>query len=205
MVMDDKAIEAIVSMLIDLQDRESTNLPLYMQQLNETNTAIQNLLNAIQQGILTKSTKTRLEELEAVKEELETKIACEKLAKPKISAEFMTFWLHRFRKLDVTQKSHRKMLIDTFINAIYLYDDKMLLTFNFKDGTKTITFGDVKGAANSAASGSDLDCSTAPTKAGSQQTACFLFAWILVREAASRGDKCKNAFISPPLAGYGIV
>ncbi len=162
MVMDDKAIEAIVSMLMDLQDRESTNLPLYTQQLNETNTAIQNLLNAIQQGILTKSTKTRLEELEAVKEELETKIACEKLAKPKISAEFMTFWLHRFRKLDVTQKSHRKMLIDTFINAIYLYDDKMLLTFNFKDGTKIITFGDVKEASNSAASGSDLDCSTAP-------------------------------------------
>ncbi len=164
MVMDDKAIEAIVSMLMDLQDRESTNLPLYTQQLNETNTAIQNLLNAIQQGILTKSTKTRLEELEAAKEELETKIACEKLAKPKISAEFMTFWLHRFRKLDVTQKSHRKMLIDTFINAIYLYDDKMLLTFNFKDGTKTITFGDVKEAATTAASGSDLDCSATPNE-----------------------------------------
>ena len=31
----------------------------------------------------------------------------------------MTFWLHRFRKLDVRQKSHRKMLIDTFINAIF--------------------------------------------------------------------------------------
>ena len=37
----------------------------------------------------------------------------------------MTFWLHRFRKLDVTKQSHRKMLIDTFINAIFLYDDKM--------------------------------------------------------------------------------
>ncbi len=66
--------------------------------------AIQNLLNAIQQGILTKSTKARLEELEAAKEELETKIACEKLVKPKISAEFMTSWLHRFRKLNVRQK-----------------------------------------------------------------------------------------------------
>ncbi len=75
MVMDDKAIEAIVSILMELQDRESTSLPLYTQQLNETNTAIQNLLNAIQQGILTKSTKTRLEELEAAKEELETRIA----------------------------------------------------------------------------------------------------------------------------------
>ena len=139
MVMDDEAIEAIVSMLMDLQDRENVNLPLYEQQLRETDTAIQNLLNAIQQGILTKSTKGRLEELEATKEELETKIACEKLAKPKVSAEFMTFWLHRFRKLDVRQKSHRKMLIDTFINAIFLYDDKMVITFNYKEGTTTIT------------------------------------------------------------------
>ena len=165
MVMDDKAIEAIVSMLMDLQDRENVNLPLYEQQLRETDTAIQNLLNAIQQGILTKSTKGRLEELEATKEELETKIACEKLAKPKVSAEFMTFWLHRFRKLDVRQKSHRKMLIDTFINAIFLYDDKMVITFNYKEGTTTITFDDLKTALADQKTGSDLDCSTA----GAQQ------------------------------------
>ncbi len=30
------------------------------------------------------------------------------------------------------------MLIGTFVNAIYLYDDKILLTFNFKDSTETI-------------------------------------------------------------------
>lgn len=54
------------------------------------------------------------------------------------------------------------MLIDTFINAIFLYDDKMLITFNYKDGTKTITFGEAKEAAEKAASGSDLDCSPAP-------------------------------------------
>ena len=40
MVMDDKAIEAIVSMLMDLQDRENVNLPLYEQQLREADTAI---------------------------------------------------------------------------------------------------------------------------------------------------------------------
>ena len=161
-VMDDEATEAIVSMLMDLQDRENVNLPLYEQQLREADTAIQNLLNAIQQGILTKSTKGRLEELEATKEELETKIACEKLAKPKVSAEFMTFWLHRFRKLDVRQKSHRKMLIDTFINAIFLYDDKMVITFNYKEGATTITFDDLKTALADQKTGSDLDCSTAP-------------------------------------------
>ncbi len=164
LVMDDAVIEAIVSMLMELQDRKNVNLPLYEQQLRETNTAINNLLNAIQQGILTKSTKTRLEELEATKEELETRIDCEKLAKPKVSREFMTFWLHRFRKLDVHQPSHKKMLIDTFINAIYLYDDKMLITFNYKDGTRTVTFEDIKTALAEKNTGSDLDCTGAPAK-----------------------------------------
>lgn len=56
----------------------------------------------------------------------------------------MTFWLHHFRKLNVRQKSHRKMLIDTFVNAIFLYDDKMVIAFNYKDGTDTITFDDLK-------------------------------------------------------------
>ncbi len=165
MIMDDDAIEAIVSMLMELQEQDNTNIPLYERQLQETNTKIRNLINAIQQGVLTKSTKESFEELEAAKEELETRLANEQLSKPpKISAEFMTFWLHRFRKLDVTKQSHRKMLIDTFINAIYLYDDKMLITFNYKDRTKKITFSEIQEASKRDASGSDLECSPAPKK-----------------------------------------
>ncbi len=164
MVMDDAAIEAIVSMLMELQEQDNMNLPLYEQQLKEANAAIDNMLNAIQQGILTRSTKERLEKLEASRDDLEAKIACEKLAKPKVSREFMTFWLQKFRKLDVTQPSHRKMLIDTFINAIYLYDDKMLITFNYKDGAKTVTFDDVTNTLTSNLTGSDLDCHAAPRK-----------------------------------------
>lgn len=176
MLMDDAAIEAIVSKLMELQDRENVNLPLYERQLHETETAINNLLNAIQQGILTKSTKARLEELESARDELENRIACEKLAKPKISAEFMTFWLHRFRQLDVKQKSHRKMLIDVFINAIFLYDDKMVITFNYKEGTETIAFDTLKEALSEQASGSDLDCLAAPCHPVWRQTGWFYCA-----------------------------
>lgn len=177
MIMDDDAIEAIVSMLMELQEQDNTNIPLYERQLQETNTKIRNLINAIQQGVLTKSTKERLEELEAAKEELETRLDNEQLSKPpKISAEFMTFWLHRFRKLDVTKQSHRKMLIDTFINAIYLYDDKMLITFNYKDGTKKITFSEIQEASKRDASGSDLECSPAPKRRHSAE--CLLFFYI---------------------------
>ena len=47
MVMDDKAIEAIVSMLMALQEQDNVSLPLYEKQLAEADSAIQNLLNAI--------------------------------------------------------------------------------------------------------------------------------------------------------------
>ena len=177
MVMDDKAIEAIVSMLMELQNRESSSLPLYEKELKDTEAAIDNMLNAIQQGIFNKSTKARLDELEAAKDELENMIACEKLAKPKITEEQMMFWLHRFRKLDVSKKEHRQMLIDTFVNAIYLYDDKMLITFNYKDGTKTITFDEATTALANKDTGSNLDCLGAPNKHGSFDTKlpCFSF------------------------------
>ena len=110
---------------------------------------IQNMLNAIQAGILTSSTKERLEQLEETKRELEARIAEEKLAKPKIKEEFIRFWLMRFRKLDMSLKDQRQALVDTFINAIYLYDDKVLITFNYKEGTETVTFGEASKAEES--------------------------------------------------------
>ena len=162
MLNDDRVIEAVVSMVMDLQDRENTTLPLLEQQLREAETGIQNMLNAIQQGILTKSTKSRLEALEAAEEDLENRIACEKLEKPRVPAEFVTFWLERFRKLDVSRREHRQILIDSFINAIYLYDDKLVLTFNYRDGTKAITLDEAKKAVEKNVKGSGLDCSAAP-------------------------------------------
>ena len=162
MLMDDAAVEAIVSMVMKLQDQENVNIPLYEKELREIKINIQNMLNAIQQGILTRSTKERLEELEAVRDDLENKIACEKLTKPRISEEFLTFWLHRFRKLDVKQKAHRKMLIDTFVNAIFLYDDKMEITYNYHEGTATVTFEELQKTIENQALGSDMNSVGAP-------------------------------------------
>jgi hypothetical protein len=166
MLADDRTIDAITSMVLALQDQESTALPMYEQQLQEANTGINNLLNAIQQGILTKSTKTRLEELEAARDELENKIALEKLAKPRVSEEQVRFFLHRFRALDIAKPEQRKTLIDVFLNAVYVFNDKIVISCNYKDGTKTINFSDMECALTQRASvpGSDLDCPGAPNK-----------------------------------------
>ena len=162
MLMSDTTIDAIVSALMTLQDAENVNLPLYEKQLKETNVAINNLLNAIQAGILNRSTKERFDQLEATRDELENKIAAEKLAKPRITEEQLRFFLDRFRKLDVRQLSHRRMLIDTFVNAVFLYDDKLVLTYNFREGTETITFDDLKNKLGEGFSGSDMSSVAAP-------------------------------------------
>ena len=177
LVRDDAAMESIIAKVMELQDRENTNLPLYEKQLRDAESGIQNMLNAIQAGILTSSTKERLEQLEETKRALEARIAEEKLAKPKIKEEFIRFWLMRFRKLDMSLKDQRQALVDTFINSIYLYDDKVLIAFNYKEGTQTITFEEAAQAA-SKENGSDLDCFTAPENAvKSKDFMAFLFFW----------------------------
>ena len=163
LVKDDAAMESIIAKVMELQNKENTNIPLYEKQLRDAESGIQNMLNAIQAGILTSSTKERLEQLEETKRELEARIAEEKLAKPKVTEEFIRFWLLRFRKLDMSLKDQRQALVDTFINAIYLYDDKVLITFNYKEGTQTVTFGEATEVA-SEGNGSDLDCIPAPQK-----------------------------------------
>ena len=175
LVKDDAAMESIIAKVMDLQNKENTNIPLYEKQLRDAESGIQNMLNAIQAGILTSSTKERLEQLEETKRELEARIAEEKLAKPKIKEEFIRFWLLRFRKLDMSLKDQRQALVDTFINSIYLYDDKVLITFNYKEGTQTITFEEAAQAA-SKGNGSDLDCFPAPENAvKSKGFMAFLF------------------------------
>ena len=106
------------------------------------------------------STKQRLEELEQQKGELSVQIMKEEMSKPVLTREQILFWFRRLRKLNIEKLEHRRKLIDTFINAIYLDDDKMVITFNFKDGSKTITFAEIEAAEK----GSDFTEFGAPLK-----------------------------------------
>ena len=38
----------------------------------------------------------------------------------------------------------RQRLIDSFVNSIYLFDDKLVVTFYYKDGTKTLPLSEIK-------------------------------------------------------------
>ena len=143
MILNDTVVGDIAALVMAEQDRENTDLPALQGQLAQTERGIENLLNAIQQGIFTPSTKQRLEELEAAKEELTTSILQEQIEKPRITRDQVQFWICRFRELDVSKEEHRQRLIDSFVNAVYVYDDKILLTFNYQDGQEAISLRDV--------------------------------------------------------------
>ena len=159
-VFNDELIESIADAIMELQGQESTTLPLLRKQYADTQKAIDNMLNAIQQGILTPSTKERLESFEKKKNELSVEIVKEEMAKPAITKDQIVFWLHRFRKLDTKKREHRRRLIDSFVNAVYLYDDRMIITFNYKDGSRTITLAELEKSAL----GSDINVPTPPNE-----------------------------------------
>ena len=162
LIQDDAVIDKIVQLVMDVQNQENTTIPLLEKQLREVNKKLDNLMKAIEDGLYTRTTKERLEALEIQKDELTVKIADEKLKKPSFNEDFIRFWLMKFRKFDISQKKQRKALIEIFINAIFLYDDRMLITFNYKDGTQIVRFEDDLTADGVEGKSSDLSSSAGP-------------------------------------------
>ncbi len=157
MLFHDALMEEIADKIMEFQRQENTSLPMLKKQLAETNRGIENILNAIQQGILTPSTKGRLEELEEAKSRLEISILQEEIQKPLLTKDQIMIWLYSFRECDVKKYEHRQRIIDSFVNAIYLYDDRMVITFNYKDGTETVGLKEFKGSDLTASSASRTD------------------------------------------------
>lgn len=161
--LQDKEINKIADALIRIQKQENTTLPLLQRQLKETEKGLQNMLDAIQQGIFTPSTKQRLNELEVQKEEITVKIAQEQLQKPVFSKEQIIQWIQQFKFGDPNNIDYQKRIIDIFVNSVYLFDDKLVLTYNFKGGTQTIPFNNI-----SSTFGSDLTGCVPPSFATSE-------------------------------------
>ena len=146
MVMDKSLMEHITDRLLALQQEENFDLKLLKQQLAEAEKGIENILNAIQAGIFTPSTRQRLNDLEERKAELEKQIVENQIQHPTLTREQISFFLDQFKNTDVTDEEQRERLIDSFINAVYVYDDKIILTFNYKNGTRTISLNEVNNS-----------------------------------------------------------
>ena len=79
------------------------------------------------------------------------------LQKPKLTREQMTAWFEQFRHGDPENRDFQKRLIDTFVNSVYVFDDKLVLTYNYQHGTQTILLEEIESALSS-----DFDGATPP-------------------------------------------
>jgi len=136
-------MKRIVDTCFELQTTRSARLPALKSQLKQTQNEIDNVMNAIKIGVVTKTTKSTLERLEEEQETLEIAIAKEQIERPIISKEQIKYWLDRFSKTDITDIEQKQRLIDVFVNAVYVYDDKMVIVFNYKDGEKCVDLADM--------------------------------------------------------------
>lgn len=100
--------------------------------LREAETTLQNVANAIAQGIITPTTKELLARAEAEHESIKAQLEESRRARGvPVTKEQVIFWLEQFQNMDITDEEACRALIDSLVNAVYVYDDgKVLITYN---------------------------------------------------------------------------
>lgn len=150
-----KVVNYIVDRCMIIQEREIDKSPAkeLRHELAETEKALKNVMTAIEAGIITATTKNRLLELEERIATLKQGIAATEIRPPKLSREQLLFVFEKYKHSDIHDIDFIRDVIDTFISAIYAYDDKIIITFNYsKDNTIEISKKQIEEAANNVAS-----------------------------------------------------
>lgn len=132
-IFDDEAVSRIADDVIALLNKENVVVPALKSQLSEVRKAIDNILKAIEMGIITRSTKERLEELEAEEERLKTNIEAEEYSSPKLTKEQIVFTLTKFRALDMRVTKNKERLVDALVKSILIYNDRIVFYLTYKD------------------------------------------------------------------------
>jgi len=158
-VMDDTLMDFIADKTYEYYmgecENESHNQQL-KDQLAEVEKGIQNIVKAVEAGMFNAALKDRMDELEEQKKELLNAIADNELSRSfKLTKDHIKFFLFQFRSMDIEDRECQKRLVSTFVNSIFVYDDKITLTFNYSSDSATVTLAEVD-AAEEAAEGADV-------------------------------------------------
>lgn len=156
-VLQDRVIEWMADCVIDYQNRHKDDgtISVLTSRQKKVDASIKNLLAAIEQGIITTSTKSRLEELEQEKAKLTRSIETETALRPTHTRARVVYWLEQFRGGDIQDPAYREKLVHIFVNAIYLYDDHIKIALNFAGNNNTVDLAFIEKAD----AASDPQCS----------------------------------------------
>ena len=136
-VLTDENIENISGRIYKLYEKEKNDkseITALNKSLRDTQKAIDNIMKAIEQGIITDTTKQRLMDAEEHKKALLVSIAKEEIKKPPVTKESIEYFLYDIKNRIYKSNEQIEVIVRTFINAVYLYDDKLIITFNLREG-----------------------------------------------------------------------
>ena len=141
-ILKPNVIQAVAEQVVSKFNSEITKtstLGNLENELKAKEKAINALLAAIEQGIVTKSTKERLISLETQKEELESKISLEKARQIKpLEVDRVKAFLTYFARKKYENGQEKNEFFNSFINRVILYDDKILIFYNTDDNHPTV-------------------------------------------------------------------
>lgn len=120
------------------QKRDDSHIDILYERLSEKKRAIKNMLDAIEKGIITETTKKRLLELEQERTEIETQISAAKSEIIDVSKEDIMSGLALCRNGNIEDKKFQSELFQTFLVAVYVYDDHLKLVFSFTGDNNTL-------------------------------------------------------------------
>ena len=143
--LDDDTINWIADSVVEYsQHQESASgIGLLEDQLKDTQRSIKNLMAAIEQGIITPTTKARLMELEKEQSDIDRKITMAKADVIPVNKDQLVGWLKKLQAGDVHDKKYQAELFDTFLIAVYVYDnpdgqDYMKVVFSYAGSKNTV-------------------------------------------------------------------
>lgn len=123
------------------------------KELAEVDTSIDRLILAIEAGAFNERIKTRLDDLNAQKSKITASIAALELTSGfQLTRDHILFFLERFRDTDMNDRECQKRLIQTFVNSVYVYDNKIKIIYNYTDGNNTVTIDTVESLENGTSS-----------------------------------------------------
>ena len=165
----DDIIEWIADSTIAYNERREaeSKIGILEDQLAGTERGIKNIMVAIEQGIITETTKERLVELESERASIKAKIAAARADIVVVSKDDIISGLEMFRDGDIHDKKYQARLFDTFLTAVYVYDDDLRIVFSFSGSKNTVSIplnSSVDDVENNAAECSFKLCSAPPNR-----------------------------------------
>lgn len=138
-VLTPERIEYIAAQLVAQYKKDCglARIQTYEKQLNRINAEISRLVDtlAVCPAAARQPIFDKMEQLDAEKQEAELDLAKLRIAaKVQISEEQIVEWLKQFCNGDALDIDFQKRIIDTFINSVFLYDDKVVIYYNIKGG-----------------------------------------------------------------------